>query len=94
MRLLDRVLKLDFLASGAWRRKIIPVAIGIIAAFALLLLVLLSLASSNTQFFDNYFIWLYAANVVIGICLTLVILILVSVIAVRWYRGHPVEVAR
>lgn len=88
MRLLDRVLKLDFLASGAWRRKIIPVAIGIIAAFALLLLVLLSLASSNTQFFDNYFIWLYAANVVIGICLTLVILILVSVIAVRWYRGH------
>jgi len=88
MRLLDRVLKLDLLTSGSWRRKIIPVAIGIIAAFALLLLVLLSLASSNTQFFDNYFIWLYAANVVIGICLTLVILILVAVIAVRWYRGH------
>ncbi len=88
MRLLERVLKLDFFASRSWRRKVIPVAIGIIAVFALLLLVLLSLASSNTQFFENYFIWLYAANVVIGICLTLVILALVSVIAVRWYRGH------
>ncbi len=62
--------------------------IGVIGVFALLLLVLLAIASSNTEFFDNYFIWLYAANVVIGICLTLVILILVGVIAVRWYRGH------
>lgn len=88
MRALDRILRLDFFASGAWRKKVIPVAIGIIAVFALLLLVLLSLASSNTQFFENYFILLYAANVAIGICLTLVILILVSIIGVRWYRGH------
>jgi nitrogen fixation/metabolism regulation signal transduction histidine kinase len=50
--------------------------------------VLLSIASSNTEFFDNYYIWLYAANIVIGICLTLVILTLVAVIGVRWYRGH------
>ena len=78
----------DFLALGAWRKKIIPVAIGLIGAFALLLLVLLAIASSNTEFFDNYFIWLYAANVVIGICLTLVILVLTVVIAVRWHRGH------
>ncbi|MBU3625645.1 HAMP domain-containing protein [Polynucleobacter sp. JS-Safj-400b-B2] len=77
-----------FFTSKAWSKKIIPVTIGIIGAFALLLLVLLAIASSNTEFFDNYFIWLYAANVVIGICLTLVILILVVVIAVRWYRGH------
>jgi nitrogen fixation/metabolism regulation signal transduction histidine kinase len=88
MKLLEHVLKLDFIASRSWRRKVIPVAIGIIAVFALLLLVLLSLASSNTLFFENYFIWLYAANVAIGICLTLVILALVTVIAVRWYRGH------
>jgi nitrogen fixation/metabolism regulation signal transduction histidine kinase len=88
MRPLGRVMNLDFFASGSWRRKAIPVAIGIIAVFALLLLVLLSLASSNTLFFENYFIWLYAANVVMGICLTLVILILASVIALRWYRGH------
>ena len=72
----------------AWRKKAVPVAIGLIGTFALLLLVLLAIASSNTEFFDNYFIWLYAANVVIGICLTLVILALVLVIGVRWYQGR------
>ena len=77
-----------FFASSAWRKRAIPIAIGIIGAFALFLLVLLSIASSNTEFFDKYFIWLYAANVVIGVSLTLVILILVVVIGVRWYRGH------
>jgi len=81
-------LKGAFFTSKAWRKKAVPVAIGVIGVFALLLLVLLSIASSNTEFFDNYFIWLYAANVVIGVCLTLVILTLVIVIGVRWYRGH------
>jgi nitrogen fixation/metabolism regulation signal transduction histidine kinase len=88
MRSIAAMLDPGFFTSKAWTKKIIPVTIGIIGAFALLLLVLLAIASSNTEFFDNYFIWLYAANVVIGICLTLVILILVAVIAVRWYRGH------
>ncbi|WP_371817456.1 ATP-binding protein [Polynucleobacter sp. AP-Nino-20-G2] len=60
----------------------------IIGAFALLLLILLSIASSNTEFFDKYFIWLYAANVVIGICLVLVILTLIVVIAIRWHKGR------
>ena len=77
-----------FFASSVWRKRAIPIAIGVIGAFALFLLVLLSIASSNTEFFDKYFIWLYAANVVIGVSLTLVILILVAVIGVRWYRGH------
>ncbi|OIN02997.1 histidine kinase [Polynucleobacter sp. QLW-P1DATA-2] len=81
-------LKPSFFESKAWRKKLLPIAIGLIGAFALMLLVLLSIASSNTEFFDRYFIWLYAANVVIGVCLTLVILTLVIVIAVRWYRGH------
>ena len=84
----ERIPKFGFFILGPWRKKVIPVAIGMIGVFALLLLVLLSLASSNTQFFENYFIWLYAANVAIGICLTLVIFALVSVIAVRWHRGH------
>ena len=88
MRSIAAMLDPGFFTSKAWSKKIIPVTIGVIGAFALLLLVLLAIASSNTEFFDNYFIWLYAANVVIGICLTLVILILVTVIAVRWYRGH------
>jgi len=81
-------LKPSFFESKVWRKKLLPAAIGLIGLFALLLLVLLSIASSNTEFFDRYFIWLYAANIVIGVCLTLVILILIVVIAVRWYRGH------
>ena len=71
-----------------WRRRALPIATAVIGAFALLLLVLLSIASSNTEFFDKYFIWLYAANMIIGACLILVILTLVIVIAVRWHRGY------
>ena len=80
----------DFIGSNAfeknaWKRRALPLAMAVIGTFAFLLLVLLSMASSNTAFFDNYFIWLYAANVVIGICLTLVIITLVIVIAIRWH---------
>ena len=86
-------ISLDFIGSNAfekdaWKRRALPIAMGVIGAFALLLLVLLSIATSNTEFFDNYFIWLYAANVIVGICLTLVILTLVIVIAVRWRKGR------
>ena len=86
-------ISLDFIGSNAfekdaWKRRALPIAMAVIGSFALLLLVLLSVATSNTEFFDNYFIWLYAANVIIGICLTLVILTLVIVIAVRWRKGR------
>ena len=86
-------ISLDFIGSNAfekdaWKRRALPIAMGVIGAFALLLLVLLSIATSSTEFFDNYFIWLYAANVIVGICLTLVILTLVIVIAVRWRKGR------
>ena len=88
MKALMAQLENIFFIRTAWRKKAVPVAIGLIGAFALLLLVLLAIASSNTEFFDNYFIWLYAANVAIGICLTLVILVLALVIGVRWYQGR------
>ena len=86
-------ISLDFIGSNAfekdaWKRRALPIAMAVIGAFALLLLVLLSIATSNTDFFDNYFIWLYAANLIIGICLTLVILTLVIVIAIRWRKGR------
>ena len=86
-------ISLDFIGSNAfekdaWKRRALPTAMALIGAFALLLLALLSIATSNTEFFDNYFIWLYAANVAIGICLTLVILTLVTVIAIRWRKGR------
>jgi nitrogen fixation/metabolism regulation signal transduction histidine kinase len=88
MKVFSTLLQGDFFTSKVWRKKAIPIAIGAIGTFALFLLVLLSIASSNTEFFDKYFIWLYASNIVIGVCLILVILILVAVISVRWYRGH------
>jgi nitrogen fixation/metabolism regulation signal transduction histidine kinase len=83
----------DFIGSNAfeksaWKRRALPIAMSVIGAFALILLALLSIASSNTEFFDNYFIWLYAANIVIGVCLILVILTLVIVIAIRWHKGR------
>ena len=80
-------MKPSFFESSIWRKKLLPFSIGLIGVFALLLLALLAIASSNTEFFERYFIWLYAANFIIGICLALVILILVVVIAVRWHRG-------
>ena len=72
----------------AWKRRALPIATAATGIFALALLVLLSTATSNTTFFDNYFIWLYAANVVVGICLLLVIVILVVVITIRWKKGR------
>jgi len=81
-------LRARFFQKDVWKRRALPIAMAAIGTFALLLLVLLSIASSNTEFFDNYFIWLYAANVVVGICLITVILILVIVIAIRWHKGR------
>jgi len=43
-----------------------PFFVSLIAILALTLLVLLALASANTQFFDQYFTWLYVANIVIA----------------------------
>lgn len=80
--------KLESAQKEVWKRRALPISIAVIGTFALVLLVLLSIASSNTEFFDNYFIWLYAANIAIGICLTLVILTLVIVIAIRWHKGR------
>jgi nitrogen fixation/metabolism regulation signal transduction histidine kinase len=80
--------KANTFEKEVWKKRALPIAIVVIGAFALLLLVLLSIASSNTEFFDSYFIWLYAANVAIGICLLLVILTLAIVIAIRWRRGR------
>jgi nitrogen fixation/metabolism regulation signal transduction histidine kinase len=77
-----------FFQKEVWKKRALPFAAIGIGAFALFLLIMLSIASSNTKFFDSYFIWLYAANVVIGICLALVILTLVVVIAIRWHKGR------
>ena len=75
-----------FFEKSAMKRYALPLATAITGGLALVLLILLSTASSNTEFFDKYFIWLYAANVVVGLCLTLVIVVLIVVIAIRWRK--------
>jgi nitrogen fixation/metabolism regulation signal transduction histidine kinase len=81
-------MKWPFFEKSAWKRRALPVATAVTGSFALILLILLSTATSNTEFFDNYFIWLYAANLVVGICLLLVIFVLVVVITIRWRKGR------
>lgn len=72
------------LVQEGWKRRALPIVATIAGFLALALLILLSVATSNTAFFDNNFIWLYAANVVVGLCLFTIILVLGAVIAVRW----------
>ena len=70
------------------KNKALPLTTIVSGLIALILLLLLSTATSNTEFFDNYFIWLYAANIVVGILLLLTIIVLVVVIAIRWRKGR------
>ena len=65
-----------------------PFLIGAVVILALILLVLLAVASANTEFFDEYFAWLYAANLVIGILFLLVIVGLIAGIVIRLRQGH------
>ena len=70
------------------KRRALPLVTLLSGLIALILLLLLSTATSNTEFFDQYFIWLYAANIVVGILLLLTIIILVVVISIRWRKGR------
>ena len=70
------------------KRRALPLVTLLSGLIALILLLLLSTATSNTEFFDQYFIWLYAANIVVGILLLLTIIILVVAISIRWRKGR------
>ena len=70
------------------KRRALPVLTLLAGFIALVLLLLLSTATSNTEFFDNYFIWLYAANIIVGVLLLLSIIVLVVVISIRWRKGR------
>lgn len=61
---------------------------GTLALTALLLLALLALASANTEFFDRYYSWLYAANVVVALVFMLILVGLVWVIVARVREGR------
>ena len=60
-----------------------PFLVGIVVFLALVLLSLLAVASANTSFFDEYFAWLYAANILVGIVFLAVIVVLITSIAIR-----------
>lgn len=60
-----------------------PFLIGVVVLLALILLVLLAFASANTSFFDQYFAWLFAANVLIGLLFFVVIIVLAVNLTMR-----------
>ena len=65
-----------------------PFLVGIVVVLALILLGLLAVASANTSFFDEYFAWLYAANILVGIVFLAVIIVLITSIAIRWRQKY------
>ncbi len=71
----------------AFTRFIVRSLFTTIAVLALLLLVLLALASANTEFFDRYYSWLYAANVAIALIFMLIVGGLIWIIIARLRQG-------
>ncbi|KWI92981.1 PAS domain-containing sensor histidine kinase [Burkholderia ubonensis] len=66
---------------------LVRVIVSTVALTALLLLVLLAAASANTEFFDRYYSWLYATNIVVALVFLLVVLGLIGMIVVRLRKG-------
>jgi nitrogen fixation/metabolism regulation signal transduction histidine kinase len=67
---------------------LVRVLVATVAVTAVLLLVLLALASANTEFFDRYYSWLYAANVAVALVFMLVVGALVALIVIRLKQGR------
>ncbi|AUT58181.1 sensor histidine kinase [Paraburkholderia terrae] len=66
---------------------VLRVLVSTVAVTAVLLLVLLATASANTEFFDRYYGWLYAANVVVALIFMLIVAVLVVIIVTRLRKG-------
>ncbi|WP_414719402.1 sensor histidine kinase [Trinickia sp.] len=66
---------------------VVRVIVSTVAVTALLLLVLLAAASANTEFFDRYYSWLYAANIAVALVFLLIVLALVAMILARLRKG-------
>ncbi|PMS20150.1 PAS domain-containing sensor histidine kinase [Trinickia dabaoshanensis] len=69
------------------RSIVVRVIVSTVAVTALLLLVLLAAASANTEFFDRYYSWLYAANIAVALVFLLIVVALVVMILVRLRKG-------
>ncbi|BCF95466.1 PAS domain-containing sensor histidine kinase [Paraburkholderia sp. PGU19] len=66
---------------------VLRVLVSTVAVTAVLLLVLLAAASANTEFFDRYYGWLYAANVAVALIFMLIVAVLVVIIVTRLRKG-------
>jgi nitrogen fixation/metabolism regulation signal transduction histidine kinase len=66
---------------------LVRLLVSTVAVTALLLLVLLAAASANTEFFDRYYSWLYAANIAVALIFLLVVVALVVMIVARLKKG-------
>lgn len=80
--MLNRVRRATSVSSVVVRLLVLTVAVT-----AVLLLVLLAAASANTEFFDRYYSWLYAANIAVALIFMLVVTALVVVIVSRLRKG-------
>lgn len=69
------------------RSILVRVIVSTVAVMALLLLVLLAAASANTEFFDRYYSWLYAANIAVALVFLLIVVALVTMILGRLRKG-------
>jgi nitrogen fixation/metabolism regulation signal transduction histidine kinase len=83
---LDKVRR-EVRAATSFSGVVVRLLVSTVALTAMLLLVLLAAASANTEFFDRYYGWLYAANIAVALIFLTVVLALVIVIIVRLRRG-------
>ncbi|BBU26291.1 PAS domain-containing sensor histidine kinase [Burkholderia sp. THE68] len=67
---------------------VVRLLVSTVALTAVLLLVMLALASANTEFFDRYYGWLYAANVAVAIVFMLIVVSLFIIIVSRVRQGR------
>src|SRR5580698_6086619 len=66
---------------------IVRLLVATVAITGVLLLVMLALASANTEFFDRYYQWLYAANLAVAVVLILIVIGLLAIIITRVRQG-------
>lgn len=78
----------EFLSGESSAKKQMVLLAVLIGFLALLLLGLLTGVSAQTEFLNKYFVWLYAANIVVGAVLLLVLISLGITMAIRWRQGY------
>jgi len=78
----------NWLNGHSIARKQVAFLVGLLIFLGVLLLSLLAGVSADAQFLNRYFVWLYAANIIVGVVLLLVLLFLGVTLAIRWKQGY------